>query len=124
MEKGVQRMKMKVIPKEELEKLIKSGKAKQVHLIGCGRTLKPRGSLKKESIGLTILERLLTNFEHWTNPKYSDNPDVGTLLSYLKSNLDSEVSAAWNEFLKMSNSNKSEEEMWKDFWERRDGKTN
>ena len=111
---------MKFIPTEEFEKLITEGKSKRVHLVGCDRALKPRGSLKKESIGLIILERLLSNFEHWTNPKYSDKPDIGVLLSYLKSNLDSEVQAAWNEFLKMANSNKSEEEMWRDFWKRRD----
>lgn len=113
-------MKFKTMSKEELEELIKSGKAKQVHLIGCERTLKPRGSLQKESIGLVILERLISNYQHWSNPKYSDNPDIGALLYHLKNNLDSEVSAAWNEFLKMVNSNKSEEEMWKDFWNRRD----
>lgn len=115
-------MKMKIIPKEEFDELIKSGKAKQVHFVGCDKTLKPRGSLQKESIGLTILERLLSNFEHWTNPKYSDNPDIGTLLYYLKNNLDLEVAAAWNEFLKMVNSNESEEDMWRHFWERRDNK--
>lgn len=119
MEKGVE-MKFKKMSQEELEKLIKSGKAKKVHFIGPDRILKPRGSLKKESIGLVILERLLSNFEHWSNPSYSDNPDIGALLYHLKNNLDSEVSATWNEFLKMVNSNKSEQEMWRDFWERRD----
>ncbi len=119
MEKG-DKMKFKKISQEELQNLIDSGEAKRVHFISPDKTLKPRGSLKKESIGLVILERLLSNFEHWSDPSYSDNPDIGALLYYLKDNLDSEVSAAWNEFLKMVNSNKSEEEMWKDFWERRD----
>ena len=124
MEKGINEMKTTNLSKEELQKLIDSGKARKVHLINADRILKPRGSLKKESIGLVILERLLSNFEHWNNPSYSDNPDVGALLYHLKNNLDSEVSAAWNEFLKMVNSNKSEKEIWKDFWDRRDNETN
>jgi hypothetical protein len=90
---------------EELEKLIKEGKAKLVHcFITVEDVLKPRGSMEKESLGLYILERLEANFEHWTNPKYSDNPDIGSLLFHLKSNLDSECQAAWNEFLKKVNS--------------------
>ena len=114
----------KFISKEKMDELIKSGKAKKVHFISPDMVLKPRGSMKKESIGLVILERLLSNFEHWSNPSYSDNPDIGALLYHLKNNLDSEVTATWNEFLKMINSGKSEQEMWKDFWARRDNETN
>jgi len=113
-------MKMTALSKEELEKLIASGKAKKVHLGSPRSALKPRGSLKKESIGLTILERLISVFQHWSGPSYSDNPDIGALIYHLKNNLDLEVAAAWNEFLKMVNSKKSEQEMWVDFWERRD----
>jgi hypothetical protein len=120
MEKGDQKMKFVKMSKEEIEKLVSEGKLKQVHLSTLERILMPRGSLQKESIGMKILESLLNNHQHWTNPKYSDNPDVGALLFHLKKNLDSEVSRAWNEFLRMVNSGKSEEEMWKDFWDRRD----
>ena len=113
-------MKFVNISKEELEELIKSGKAKQIHISSLERILMPRGSLQKESVGMKILEVLLNNYLHWTDPKYSDNPDVGALLFNLKKNLDSEVLRAWNEFLRMANSGKTEEEMWKDFWDRRD----
>ena len=111
---------MRIISKEKMDELIKTGKAKKVHLSSVENTLRPRGPLQKESIDLLILERLISNFEHFTEPSYSDNPDVGTLLYQLKKNLDSGVSASWNEFLKMVNSGKTEQEMWNDFWERRD----
>lgn len=115
-------MKFKIIPKEELQDLIKSGKAKKIHLTGIENTLRPRGPLQKESIGLTILERLVSNYEFWSDPSYSDNPGIKEFLYYLKNNLDSEVSAAWSEFLKMisTSENTSMEEAWKLFWERRD----
>lgn len=99
-------MKLVKLTKEEIEQLMKEGKLKQVHLGSVEHILKPRGSMKKESIGLYILERLEANFEHWSNPKYSDNPDLGALLFHLKSNLDSECHTAWNRFLKQVNSKK------------------
>jgi len=111
---------MQSISKEELEKLIKTGKAKKVHISPIERVLQVRGPLQKESIDLLILERLISNYEHLTEPSYSDNPDIGALLFHLKKNLDLGVSAAWNEFLKMINSGKTESEMWNDFWSRRD----
>ena len=97
-------MKITKMSKEEMDELIKSGRAKKVHWGSCEDVLMPRGSMEKESIGLSVLERLESIFESYTDPSYSDNPDIGTLLFHLKSNLDSECQKAWNEFLKRVNS--------------------
>ncbi len=102
-------MKILNLSKEEIEKLKKEGRLRQVHLGSVESVLKPRGSMEKESLGLYIFERLQANFEHWTNPKYSDNPDLGALLFHLKSNLDSECQAAWSKLLKQINSEKKNE---------------
>ena len=96
--------KVKVISKEELEELIESGKAEQVHFGYVEYILKPRGSLEKESLSSYILERLEGNYEFWTDPKYADNPELKTLIFILKKNLLDEVDAAWNEFFKRINS--------------------
>ena len=74
---------MKTITKEEMEELIRTGKAKQVHLGSVEYILKPRGPLEKESLSSYILERLKCNFDSWTDPKYSDNPELKTLVYVL-----------------------------------------
>lgn len=95
---------MKVISKEEMEELIRTGRAKQVHLGSVEYILKPRGSLEKESLSSYILERLEGNYEFWTDPKYADNPELKTLIHILKRNLDDEVEAAWKKFFMRINS--------------------
>lgn len=117
-------MKMKFIPKEELEKLIKEGKAKQIHLSTLERILRPRGTLQKESLGLTIFEKLLNNYLYWTDPKYADLPEVPELLLQLRKNLDEETFMAWNEFMRLINTCKTEEEIWEQYWQRRDKERN
>ncbi|MFW9871491.1 MAG: hypothetical protein ACFFG0_00105 [Candidatus Thorarchaeota archaeon] len=117
-------MKLKLIPKEEIEKAIKDGKAKQIHLYPLENILKPRGSLQKESIGLRIFEKLLSNLIHWNDPKYADKPHYKDLLQKLRENLDDEVLMAWTEFLRLINTCGTEEEIWKEYWERRDAERN
>ena len=56
-------------------------------------------SMKKESLGLAIYERLTSNFEDWSNQKYGDNPRPDELLQQLRKNLMSEVEAAWEKFI-------------------------
>ena len=70
----------------------------EIHLYNVSNVLHPRGPMKKESIGLTILERLLSTYESWTDPKMGDNPDEATLLALLKQNLYQEVNEAWEKF--------------------------
>ena len=41
----------------------------RIHLYPCRNVLKPRGSMKKESLGLEIYERLVSTFEDWENKK-------------------------------------------------------
>lgn len=49
--------------------------ARRIHLYPFRNVLNPRGGrLSKESLGLAIFERLEATWEHWTDPKYSDNP--------------------------------------------------
>ena len=56
--------------------------------------------MKKESIGVTILERLEGAYESWTDPKMGDIPDESALIEILKQNLQQEVDGAWEEFIK------------------------
>ena len=74
--------------------------AVQIHLYNCSNVLRPRGHMKKESIGVTVLERLEGTYESWTDPQYGDNPDEYALLEILKQNLQQEVEGAWKEFIK------------------------
>ena len=95
--------KIRNLSKEEVEELIASGAAVRVHPYSYKNVLKPRGSMKKESLGEYILERLLTYYEDWTNEEYGDNPNQATLLQFLQDNLRDEVAEAWKEFLKRIN---------------------
>ncbi len=78
---------------------IKAGQAKEVHLFGPDNLLMPRGSMEKESIGLDILDRLTSSYEHWTNPKYADNPEKAEILEILYRNLMNETCNAWEAFV-------------------------
>lgn len=71
----------------------------QIHLYNYKDVLRPRGHMKKESIGIYILERLKTYYESWTDEKYGDNPPRENLMNQLRSNLDDEMAGAWREFL-------------------------
>jgi hypothetical protein len=51
------------------KKLISKG-AIRIHLYSYKSVLKPRGSMKKESLGLEIYERLTSVFKDWSNPDY------------------------------------------------------
>jgi hypothetical protein len=74
----------KIISKEEAEELVASGTAIRVHLYNYKNVLRPRGSMKKESLGDYILERLLSYYEDWTDKKYGDNPKETSLLQFLQ----------------------------------------
>ena len=76
-----------------------SNGAIRIHLYPYRNVLKPRGSMKKESLGSAIYERLTSNFEDWSNPDYGDNPSAEDLLKQLRKNLMGEVEAAWNKFI-------------------------
>jgi hypothetical protein len=61
--------------------------------------LRPRGSMEKESIGLTIFERLESAIDWWTRNDYIDTPPLLETLATAKNNLYEEVEAAWNKLL-------------------------
>ena len=71
----------------------------QIHLYSFENVLRPRGSMKKESLGLEIFEKLKEAYDSWTNPKYGDNPSIDFLIDKLRANLDEEVEAGWKKFL-------------------------
>lgn len=73
--------------------------AVRVHMYNSENVLRPRGHMKKDSIGVTILERLNSCYEEWTNSEYGDNPSEDELLQLLERNLQQEVVGAWKEFL-------------------------
>jgi len=60
--------------------------------------LRPRGPMKKESLGATILERLLSAHESWTNPEYGDNPSEKEVIDIIENNLREEAYYAFKEF--------------------------
>lgn len=72
----------------------------QIHLYNVNNILRPRGTLQKESISLSILEKLRYCYESWSDLKYGDVPTKHELLKVLKRNLNEEVENAWNEFIK------------------------
>ena len=96
-------MKITNMSKEQIEELIASGKATRCHLYDPSNVLRPRGHMQKESIGEYILDRLLGNYESWTDEKYGDNPDQSTLIKLLLTNLKEEVDGAFREFIKRIN---------------------
>lgn len=73
--------------------------AVKVHLYDYHNVLRPRGSMEKESLSLSLYERLVSAFEHWTDPNYGDNPKKEELVEGLKDNLREEVETAWRQFL-------------------------
>lgn len=73
--------------------------AVQIHMYDFKNVLRPRGHMKKESIGPYLLDRLLACYESWTDKKYGDNPEVPVLLAQLQNNLQEEVDGAWRDFI-------------------------
>jgi hypothetical protein len=73
-------------------------KVVRIHLLNYKDVLKPRGSMKKESLGLYIKEKMMSDYEHFTNPEYGDNPDVADLIHQLGVNAITEVMEAVKQF--------------------------
>jgi len=74
-------------------------KPSRIHLYDAKNVLMPRGSMRKESIGPYLLERLKSSYESWTDPQFGDNPKPNDLLELLHKNLMGEVEQAWIKFL-------------------------
>jgi len=80
----------------------------RIHMYDPKNVLMPRGSMKKESIAIYILEHLKNEYETWTDKKYGDNPPLPDLIKYLYTNLMGEVKQAWLEFIKSAMSGLTE----------------
>lgn len=73
--------------------------AVRIHLYNSNNVLMSRGSMKKESVGIYLYEKLKGSYEDWSDPKYGDNPSEEELLNNLRKNLDHEVECAWQALL-------------------------
>lgn len=73
--------------------------AVKIHIYPLENVLRPRGSMRKESLGELIVERIRSAYESWTDKNYWDNPSKEELLKILHFNLKSECDAAWATFM-------------------------
>lgn len=73
--------------------------AVRIHLYDWKNVMRPRGHMKKESIGEYLLQKFIDTFESWTDPKYGDNPDILELANKMYHNALEELDGAWNEFI-------------------------
>ena len=73
--------------------------AVRVHLYNAIHVLMPRGSMQKESLGRYLHDKLKSNYESWTDPKFGDNPSKEDLLTIMYKNLQHEVECAWQALL-------------------------
>jgi hypothetical protein len=86
---------MKLVPADQ----IPPG-AQRIHIGSFRTALNPRkGPCEKESLGLTIFERLMGAYEHWQNPDYSDNPAPDDLKAALLAAAQAELDDAMSLFI-------------------------
>ena len=88
---------MKNVIIKEVDEIPKD--AVKIHLYDVKNVLMPRGSMKKESIAIYLLEQLKSYYESWTNSDYNDNPTIDDLIKFLHKNLTGEVEKVWLSFL-------------------------
>lgn len=69
-------------------------KVVRLHLYDIEYLLRPRGSLKKESLSLLLLEKLTDNFESWVDPTYGDSLSKEEAFKILKRNYIEETNLA------------------------------
>jgi hypothetical protein len=70
-----------------------------IHLYHFPNVLRPRGTLKKESLSLSIYEKLQSYFEDWTDEKYGDSKPTKEVINQLRQNLLEETTNAFDKFL-------------------------
>lgn len=73
--------------------------AVRVHMYNARDMLRPRGHMKKESIGVSIFDSLLSAFESWTDSEYGDSLDPGLCLCVLHQNMNEEINGAFGRLL-------------------------
>lgn len=73
--------------------------AVQVHMGKIETAYNPRGSLKKNSLSADLLERLQSDLEFWTDPKYGDSLEEEEAAEKLVAGLRAEVEIAIAEFI-------------------------
>lgn len=75
---------------------------KRIHFYPIENVLRPRGGggeMQKESLSLSIYERLMGAAESWTNPEYGDSVSLTEAMEIILRNLDEEVALAKQRFI-------------------------
>ena len=88
-------------------------KGVRVHLYNVENVLRPRGHMKKESIGLYIKEKLHDAYESWSDPECGDSIDPEKLMELLHKNLTEEVNGAFRDFIAERCGNEKDREIIK-----------
>jgi len=72
--------------------------ARRVHLYRVENVLRPRGPLRKESLSLTVLEKMVSAFQEWTDPEYGDSLEPSEAMDRIVENAREEVETAVQQF--------------------------
>ena len=70
----------------------------RIHLYDVKEVLRPRGTLEKESLSLTVAEFLESALRDVTNPEYGDSMPIDEAVRYIMFNMGGEVAAAVRRF--------------------------
>ena len=73
--------------------------AQRIHLYNFDNLLRPRGTMQKESIGLSLYEKFMSTYEYWTDPKYGDRKPPEEVVQKIRQNVMEELEQAFIKFL-------------------------
>lgn len=73
--------------------------AQKIHLYNFDNILRPRGSMEKESIGISLYEKFMVEYEHWTNPEYGDKRSPQEVVQKIRENVVEELEQAFIKFV-------------------------
>jgi hypothetical protein len=73
--------------------------AVKIHLYNIENVLRPRGSMKKESLSVDIKNKLDYLFHSWTDPIYEDSISEIDMIKLLHKNLIDETNIAFGKFI-------------------------
>lgn len=74
--------------------------AKQMHLYRIHNALRPRGSMRKQSLSLQVYEKLVDLFQTWTDQKYGDSLPQNEAAEIILKNLSQQIDIARRQFLR------------------------
>jgi hypothetical protein len=71
----------------------------RIHLYNFDNLLRPRGSMQKESIGVSLYEKFVREYEYWTDPNYGDRRPPEEVVQKIRENVMEELEQAFIKFL-------------------------